>query len=64
MRALRARLAAKRKKLRQLIPTIITKYQDRVKYIHVPVDSATGTLLADVPLEAHGNVRPFAKAAE
>jgi hypothetical protein len=50
VRAIRARLAAKRKTLRKYIQTI--QFKDRIKYVHVPVDASTGTILADVPPEA------------
>jgi hypothetical protein len=64
--AIRRRLAAKRKTLRKLVPTYITEFRDRVKYVHVPVDSATGTILADVPPEARfgDNVVNLKSAAE
>lgn len=53
-RAIRARLAAKRKTLRRLVTDTVTVYRDRVKYVHVPVDAATGTILSkNVPPEAH-----------
>jgi hypothetical protein len=63
--AIRARLAAKRKTLRKLVPTIVTQFKERVRYVHVPVDAATGTILADVPPEARfgDNVRPFNRTA-
>jgi hypothetical protein len=63
--AIRAQLAAKRKTLRKLVPTIVTQFKERVRYVHVPVDAATGTILADVPPEARfgDNVRPFNRTA-
>lgn len=44
-RAIRARLAAKRKTLRRIGGIIRTEYQDRTKVIYVPVDVATGKVL-------------------
>jgi len=42
-RALRAMIAARRRRIRQYEPTIITKFRDRIVY--VPCDSATGQIL-------------------
>jgi hypothetical protein len=63
--AIRRRLAAKRKSLRKYVPTIVTQFKDRVKYVHVPVDQTTGTILADVPPDAcfADNVFPLNKMA-
>jgi hypothetical protein len=63
--AIRARLAAKRKTLRKLVPTVVTQFKERVRYVHVPVDATTGTILSDLPPEARfgDNVRPFNRTA-
>jgi hypothetical protein len=49
-RALRVMLAARRKTLRRVKETVRTEYRDRIVYLHVPVDPATGRVLdPDVP---------------
>jgi hypothetical protein len=44
-RAIRARLAAKRKTLRRLTGIVRTEFKDRTKVVYVPVDVATGKVL-------------------
>jgi hypothetical protein len=44
-RALRAMLAARRKTLRRIRETVCTEYRDRVRFIYVPCDPATGKVL-------------------
>jgi hypothetical protein len=44
-RALRAMLAARRKTLRRIKETVRTEYRDRVRFIYVPCDPATGKVL-------------------
>jgi hypothetical protein len=49
-RALRAMIAARRKTLRRIRETVRVEYRDRVKFIYVPTDPATGRVLdPDVP---------------
>jgi hypothetical protein len=43
-RAIRTMLAATRKRLRRIEPTIVTQFRDRTVYVHVPV-SAGGVVL-------------------
>ena len=44
-RAIRARLAAKRKTLRRISGIVRTEFKDRTKVVYVPVDVATGKVL-------------------
>jgi hypothetical protein len=44
-RALRAMLAARRKTLRRIKETVRTEFRDRVRFIYVPCDPATGKVL-------------------
>jgi hypothetical protein len=44
-RAIRARLAAKRKTLRRITGIVRTEFKDRTKVVYVPVDVATGKVL-------------------
>jgi hypothetical protein len=48
-RVFRATLASVRKRLRRITPTIVTQFKDRVVYVHVPVDPATGIVLDQEP---------------
>jgi hypothetical protein len=45
VRAIRARLAAKRKTLRRISGIVRTEFKDRTKVVYVPVDVATGKVL-------------------
>jgi hypothetical protein len=56
--ALRATMAATRKRLRRIEPTIVTQFRDRTVYVHVPV-SPDGVVL-DVPPKIVDPRRPRA----
>lgn len=44
-RAFRGLFLARRRKLRQIVPTIKVEHRDREVFVHVPVDAATGQIL-------------------
>jgi hypothetical protein len=43
--AIRRMIAARRKTLRQYTPTVVTEFKDRLKFIYIPVDVATGRII-------------------
>jgi hypothetical protein len=49
-RMARAWLAARRKKLRQLVPTVQIEYRDREIFVHIPVDAITGQIVDRKPV--------------
>ena len=62
-RAIRARLAAKRKTLRRISGIVRTEFKDRTKVVYVPVDVATGKVLDPAFAAAPTSATPNFKVA-
>ena len=62
-RAIRARLAAKRKTLRRISGIVRTEFKDRTKVVYVPVDVATGKVLDPAFSAAPTSATPNFKVA-